>query len=435
LRTLIAIAVLVTSAFVPQATPTAQSCAGIDVAWIRGSTIRLSGNFEAASIDVGLSSVEGNDPKPTVNLGPRVKAYVGQGTHFANLFVHVHNVRGKTPTFRIDNRLNYIGIPRSTYRAVWSPDRSRWYYFHHTAVISGHLQFSNNTPFGHDSVYVALYPPYGVTELQADMKVWTASRYVHEPPSSRGKSFVLGRTLEEFNESGERISPQNLYSLEITDWNTLPADGSMKRVGVVICRVHPWEHGASYFLQGLIAFLLGPDPVAASLRRHFRILIYPMETPDGVTDGDWYGSSQAGVEQEDPNRHLHLNNMEGPRLHRLAVQQDIAGEPIAFFLDVHGWRRYKRGAYAGGTPEDAEFIKAIEAYSGPIHVFGVTNFLSNTHYFIHSLKVRHAHVVEIGMDAITDTGDVTRDLNDVRLYGEQHLRAVMDLLNRGRWPR
>jgi hypothetical protein len=160
-----------------------------------------------------------------------------------------------------------------------------------------------------------------------------------------------------------------------------------------------------------------------------------METPDGVTDGDWYGAWQKGVENEDPNRHLHRDDMESPRLHRMAVEDDTNGSQIAFFLDLHGWIRYKRAAYKGGTPEDDMFLEAIEAYCGPIHIYGVTNRNSNTYYFIHTLNVPYAHVVEIGMDAITDTGIVSEDLDDVRLFGEEHMRAVNDLFEAGHWSR
>ena len=52
-------------------------------------------------------------------------------------------------------------------------------------------------------------------------------------------------------------------------------------------RVHPGETPASYVAQGLLAFLLGPDPRAAVLRASITFVIIPMLNPDGVFLGNY----------------------------------------------------------------------------------------------------------------------------------------------------
>ncbi|PFH36690.1 hypothetical protein BESB_048820 [Besnoitia besnoiti] len=66
----------------------------------------------------------------------------------------------------------------------------------------------------------------------------------------------------------------------------------------VSARVHPGESGASWVLQGLLSFLLGPEPRAAALREHFRVFVVPMLNPDGVVAGN----SRCALSGQDLNR-------------------------------------------------------------------------------------------------------------------------------------
>jgi len=62
--------------------------------------------------------------------------------------------------------------------------------------------------------------------------------------------------------------------------------GGGRKVIVVSARVHPGETGASYLMEGIIAFITGPTTEAVELRRRYIFCFIPMLNPDGVIVGN-----------------------------------------------------------------------------------------------------------------------------------------------------
>lgn len=67
------------------------------------------------------------------------------------------------------------------------------------------------------------------------------------------------------------------------------APPSLKNSPVVFitARVHPSETSSSYFVEGLVNFLLGESRAACVLRELFVFQLMPMLNPDGVEHGNF----------------------------------------------------------------------------------------------------------------------------------------------------
>lgn len=170
-----------------------------------------------------------------------------------------------------------------------------------------------------DSVaHVRLDVPPGETEVH-----W------HPPYNyAQGERFVDGlRThplvkVEKIGESPER---RNLWLLRITD-----ASPRTKKNFLVRARVHAYESGGSYAMEGMVRWLLSDDAYAAAALREYVFHVIPMANPDGVHNG--------------------LGRLTAPRgtdLCYLSYQADPIGLPMkqvidrirpVAAIDLHNWQ-------------------------------------------------------------------------------------------------
>ena len=81
-----------------------------------------------------------------------------------------------------------------------------------------------------------------------------------------------------------------------------------KKIIIVIARQHPGETVSSFYVQGLIDFLLTDTKESRSLLQKYVFKIIPMVNPDGVIYGN-FRCNLAGVDINrnwtDPNKILH----------------------------------------------------------------------------------------------------------------------------------
>lgn len=62
--------------------------------------------------------------------------------------------------------------------------------------------------------------------------------------------------------------------------------GARKPAVVLTARIHPGETNSSWVMRGILNFLLGDSPDAATLRDTFVFKLVPMLNPDGVIVGN-----------------------------------------------------------------------------------------------------------------------------------------------------
>lgn len=173
----------------------------------------------------------------------------------------------------------------------------RWFYFMMTGVKDKKItmQFHNSDPkrpfysydnrefvrftpeeapeyrkvtktFGHDTVYIAYFPPYTVSYLDSRIAEWSKKEYVDV--RSIGKS-----------EHGREMP-----LLTVTEPNPDLSD-KKKHVVYIHGRIHTSEAPASWHLDKLIDLIVGESRYAEDLRKNIIFYILPFTNPDGVAEG------------------------------------------------------------------------------------------------------------------------------------------------------
>lgn len=156
------------------------------------------------------------------------------------------------------------------------------------------LTFSVQFPHDFDTVYFAHSYPYTFSDLQ---------RYLLKIESD-------SRTREMFQRKllTQTLAGNPLEILTITTLTDSPEKIRSKKGIIITSRVHPGETGASFMMQGVIDYLVGPSVGAKILRDNFLIKVVPMLNIDGVVNGNTR-CSLAGVDLNrvwiDPSRDLH----------------------------------------------------------------------------------------------------------------------------------
>jgi murein tripeptide amidase MpaA len=131
---------------------------------------------------------------------------------------------------------------------------------------------------------------------------------------------------------------------------------------MITSRVHPGETGASYMMQGVIDYLVGPSIGAKILRDNFLIKIVPMLNIDGVINGNTR-CSIVGVDLnrywQDPSRELH------PVIFTVKwlIKRFAEERNLLLFCDFHGHSRKKNiFMYGNSTKNDTKYKERIFPY-------------------------------------------------------------------------
>jgi hypothetical protein len=251
--------------------------------------------FEANFDSGNLQSVTTND---SINFSVRVNAdIVGRWFYFK-----MKNVKNRYVAVTILNS--------DATRPIYSYDNKNWIRF--TATESPQRNVFRKT-YTEDSVYVAYYVPYSVTQLTEKINQLRNNPYV--------KIDTIG------------YSEQNrpLIVLTITDF-TIP--DSQKFFIWTHGRTHPSETPSSYHLDGIINYFLSDDEVASHLRTKIKWFILPFINPDGV----YLGKSRVNANNVDIERSWNLPVNQTPKevIHTKDLLQNILSQNrIYIALNMH----------------------------------------------------------------------------------------------------
>ena len=225
------------------------------------------------------------------------------------------------------------------------------YYQNHIRRRTGYyytLSFKLRVLHASDVTYVAYTHPYTYTDL---------NRYLQglEMDASAAKRFRRRALCE-------TLSGNTVDMLTITSFASDP-EAIAKRKGIVIsARVHPGETNASFMMQGLIDYLVGPSLDAKTLRDNFVFKIVPMLNPDGVVVGN-YRTSLAGLDLNrmwrDPSRRV-TPSIYAIKMMIRRLQED---RDVVLFCDLHGHSR-KHNVFCYGCAHDSRSeTKAANRYA------------------------------------------------------------------------
>lgn len=251
------------------------------------AAITLDANFDHGSLET--FSVAGS----TVNL-------VGRDNFFGSnqwrwVYFKASGVNGLSPNFKIST--NFAGgsaaIANQNFR--FSYDNQNWNTFDNHGIAGGTFNFSNNTTFSQDDVWVAFSLPYSYGRMADQVAQYKLSPYV-SPTLSANSDLVIGQSPGGIDDLGRVIAPRDMWAFKITD-NALPS--AVKTQVVLAGGLHAQEVLGSHTLQGTLDWLVSDDPRAAELRKVAEFFVYPMLNPDGR----FAGNNRATIQNpnQDPN--------------------------------------------------------------------------------------------------------------------------------------
>lgn len=322
---------------------------------ILAQTTTIASPADRGNIRLSTSDVQNqNTLTPNVRLKMRVMVNEQDGDPVAKQFFwygQTNGVDDKTPTYQVQvwssashsastELLKYLHVSPftpGTYKPVWSYDARNWSYFDNCSWNADglNLDFSNNSPFNQDTVYVATAFPWQES-LTAEWIASLSSPYLSEPPSAvayAGDPYQFGVTSSRTNELSESIAACKLYSLRIGTAGNAP-DGYPKRHVVLASGIHAGEDLGNFVLAGAVEFLLSEDTKAQTWRQWFTTTVYPMLQPSGRRGGHWRSDFDAALLTANSNRYWGLNTLATINAHEDAITLDTGDDFVALF-DYH----------------------------------------------------------------------------------------------------
>jgi len=195
-------------------------------------------------------------------------------------------------------------------------------------------------PHQHDTVHLAYGYPYTYTRLLRYLKT------TEDDPQNahRFRRRVLCHTLGGYN----------CDIVTITSFDSDPEEIKKRRGIFLTARVHPGETNASWMMQGVLEYLLGPTHTAKVLRDNFVFKIVPMLNPDGVIHGN-YRCSLAGVDLN--RRWLRPSKKLNPTIYytKHTLKKFQEGRQVLIFCDMHGHSRKKNVFMYGCEQRASEY--------------------------------------------------------------------------------
>jgi len=155
--------------------------------------------------------------------------------------------------------------------------------------------------------------------------------------------FVVG--VSAGHKSNPFIPQHNLYAYKITD----PSARGLKKTVLIQTGNHNIEATGSWSFQGMVDFLLSPDPRAGWLRRHANFYVYPLVNPDGRFTAKGRGNPEmlekgilSGSGKLDHNR---VWNRQGQGLSTIdaltAAMRKDTGRKVDYYFDFHDGSEFK----------------------------------------------------------------------------------------------
>lgn len=394
----------------------------------------IDDNYERSSVNVSSSTVVGEGDSAVITLVPRMQEseVVGE-SRWIEPSARITGVNGFRPTFKFSN---YTGTPganlyhgetwQSGRRPRYSYDGITWTAFDTDVTVgASDITFQNSTAFTGNVVYISRSRQYSVestgdwlASLSSSVFVPAASAVAFTPVTTTGfaaQTFIAKDYSSQTDELSRTIPATPLYAAEINDTTLTPRAGGSKRVAVITGGAHAGEDHGDAVMRAVVEALLGSSTAAQSLRREFRILVYPLINAPGRAGGGWRGSfTNNGSGDDDANRHFSDSSPdENTPIQivgkpRAAITTDLAAATPAWSIDFHGTYANTWSTFVdAGTPSTGTFntrLASVSGYSIPDEGDSHAGFISE---YFRGLGALPAITHEAGEPTPTTDGEIT----------------------------
>jgi hypothetical protein len=320
-----------------------------DSATLGTGPVTIFDNFERSSVNVALSSVVGN----TITLKPRQNDNETAGFKWRELVAGITNIGGQTPDFVFLDLDDHADTWVSTRYPMYSYDRENFFYFDNKAIVGTTLEFSNNTPFTENTVYVSRGRHISPRQWGQFVEDYAARNSAWVSPTPTAAAFTPSAALtgwpaqsyiaEEFStqtdDLGRTVPETPFYAMRINDTSLSPPSGTKFRV-IWVCGTHAGEEMGAYTLRKVLEHLEGSSTEALAARAMFEIDVVGFVNAPGIQGGSWRsGFDQGTGGADDANRHF--SDVDGGGLEtvlkpRAVMLADLGSTSLACIHDWHG---------------------------------------------------------------------------------------------------
>ncbi len=209
------------------------------------------------------------------------------------------------------------------YNPVYSYDQKEWLRFDEDEVSqNSHNELVINKQFDQNTVWMAMFYPYTLTDLENYIKI------------------IDGNPNVQIREEGFSQLNNPLYLIKLTDFD-VPV--SAKKRILIHARTHPAETPPSFLIEGMINFLLSGSAEADELLKQYEFHIFPMQNVDGVIAGNYRSTPQSEnlemlwtYNTEDPINLTAQAPVEVDVIHQYAKSLMTDGGPmVSIALNLH----------------------------------------------------------------------------------------------------
>lgn len=382
-------------------------------------TYAIKDDYERSSVNLSGSSVTGSGDSAVIVIKPRVQESEVKSSQTAWLepSAKITGINGIRPTFRFSDYAStwadgkYHGVPWGTSRRpMFSYDRLTWTYFDTQSITGTYIEFRHNTAFAADTVYISRERQVSVTQVGEwidsiasahPTKISAPASAVAFTPtltSWPAQSYISDEYSAQTNELGATIPATPFYAFQINDTSLMPTSG-VKRVAVMTSGVHAGEDTGNWAMQRAIEYLLGSSAEAQYVRRHFRVLCYPMINAPGRYGGGWRGSFTQGTSgADDANRHFNEtgSGLEIVNKPKTAMTTDRDGVVPAFVFDWHGKFESPWGFFSGSTALTSFGSLLSTNFGTTVDDMGALSSGGQTEYWRNSVGTPLAMTLEFG---------------------------------------
>ena len=276
--------------------------------------VELTSNFDHGSIG-NIHEIEPNYFRGSTrhwlkrdSIGDQYYWFYFKAEDVANqeLTFELHDLEG---VYRGNPHIVYTGYTQP----VYSYDQVNWGRIQKVSYDSALKKLTFSHKFKSKPVWIAYAHPYPVKRLQTYINSLKQNPYA--------ATEEIAKTKE-----GRSVSLVTITDIDIPNHD--------KKTIFLMAMQHAGEDAGSYYLEGLINFLLSNDEKASLARKHFVFKVIPMMNPDGVFNG----TSRYNMEMEDLNNIWLTEEKMQPEVK--GVQEWVGrwykeGNEIHLFLDIH----------------------------------------------------------------------------------------------------